>query len=39
LCETKVAGPGGRIVSDFTDPESGRRDDRAGRAELVREAK
>lgn len=38
-CEAKVAELGGRIVCDFTDQESGRRDDRAGWAELVREAK
>jgi DNA invertase Pin-like site-specific DNA recombinase len=38
-CEAKVAELGGRIVCDFTDQESGRRDDRAGWTELVREAK
>jgi DNA invertase Pin-like site-specific DNA recombinase len=38
-CEAKVAELGGRIVCDFTDQESGWRDDRAGWAELVREAK
>ena len=38
-CATKAAELGGRIVCDFTDQEAGRRDDRAGWAELVREAK
>ncbi len=38
-CETKVAELGGQIVCEFTDQEAGRRDDRAGWAELVREAK
>ncbi len=38
-CETKVAELGGRIACEFTDQEAGRRDDRAGWAELVREAK
>ena len=30
---------GGRIVCDFTDQETGRRDDRVGWSELIREAK
>jgi site-specific DNA recombinase len=38
-CEEKAAELGGRIVCDFTDQEAGRRDDRAGWAELLREAK
>jgi Resolvase, N terminal domain len=38
-CESKTAELNGRIVCDFTDQEPGRRDDRAGWSELVREAK
>jgi DNA invertase Pin-like site-specific DNA recombinase len=38
-CESKTAELNGRIVCDFTDQEAGRRDDRAGWSELVREAK
>jgi len=38
-CEAKVAELGGRIVCEFTDQETGRRDDRIGWSELVREAK
>jgi len=38
-CATKAAELGGRIVCEFTDQEAGRRDDRAGWGELVREAK
>ena len=38
-CATKAAELGGRIVCDFTDQETGRRDDRAGWGELIREAK
>jgi DNA invertase Pin-like site-specific DNA recombinase len=38
-CEAKAAELGGRIVCDFTDQEAGRRDDRAGWSELVRQAK
>ncbi len=38
-CATKAAELGGRIVCEFTDQEAGRRDDRAGWSELVREAK
>lgn len=38
-CATKAAELGGEIVCDFTDQEAGRRDDRAGWAELLREAK
>src|SRR5215213_1457469 len=38
-CERKVEEVGGRIVADFTDQESGRRDDRAAWSELVREAR
>jgi DNA invertase Pin-like site-specific DNA recombinase len=38
-CEAKVTEPGGRIVCEFTDQETGRRDDRVGWSELVREAK
>jgi DNA invertase Pin-like site-specific DNA recombinase len=35
----KVAELGGRIVCEFTDQETGRRDDRIGWSELLREAK
>jgi len=38
-CEEKLAELGGRIVCEFTDEERGRRDDRAGWAELLHEAK
>lgn len=38
-CERKVEELGGRIIADFTDQESGRRDDRAAWSELVREAR
>lgn len=38
-CAEKVEELGGRIVCDFTDQEAGRRDDRVGWSELVREAK
>jgi site-specific DNA recombinase len=38
-CERKTSELGGRIVCDFTDQESGRRDDRQGWGELVREAR
>src|ERR1700749_1349679 len=38
-CATKAAELGGEIVCDFTDQEAGRRGDRAGWAELLREAK
>jgi site-specific DNA recombinase len=38
-CAAKAAELGGEIVCDFTDQEAGRRDDRAGWAELLREAK
>jgi site-specific DNA recombinase len=38
-CATKAAELGGEIVCDFTDQEAGRRDDRAGWADLLREAK
>lgn len=38
-CAEKVAELDGRIVCEFTDEERGRRDDRAGWTELVREAK
>jgi DNA invertase Pin-like site-specific DNA recombinase len=38
-CESKTTELDGRIVCDFTDQEAGRRDDRAGWSELVREAK
>jgi site-specific DNA recombinase len=38
-CEAKVAELGGRIVCEFTDQETGRRDDRVGWSDLVREAK
>jgi site-specific DNA recombinase len=38
-CATKAAELGGEIVCDFTDQEAGRRDDRAGWSELLREAK
>ncbi len=39
ICATKAAELGGEIVCDFTDQEAGRRDDRAGWADLLREAK
>ncbi len=38
-CASKAAELGGEIVCEFTDQEAGRRDDRAGWAELLREAK
>jgi DNA invertase Pin-like site-specific DNA recombinase len=38
-CAKKAAELDGRIVCDFTDQEAGRRDDRAGWGELLREAK
>jgi len=38
-CERKIAELRGRIVGDFTDQETGRRDDRAAWSELVREAR
>jgi site-specific DNA recombinase len=38
-CAAKAAELGGRIVCEFTDQETGRRDDRAGWGELIREAK
>jgi site-specific DNA recombinase len=38
-CERKAPELGGRIVYEFTDQESGRRDDRAAWSELIREAK
>jgi site-specific DNA recombinase len=38
-CAEKAEELGGRIVCDFTDQEAGRRDDRVGWSELVREAK
>jgi len=38
-CASKAAELGGEIVCDFTDQEAGRRDDRVGWAELLREAK
>ncbi|HEX7245089.1 MAG TPA: recombinase family protein [Solirubrobacterales bacterium] len=38
-CAKKAAELEGEIVCDFTDQEAGRRDDRAGWAELLREAK
>jgi DNA invertase Pin-like site-specific DNA recombinase len=38
-CAEKAEEPGGRIVCDFTDQEAGRRDDRVGWSELIREAK
>jgi DNA invertase Pin-like site-specific DNA recombinase len=38
-CEGKAAELGGRIVCDFTDQETGRRDDREAWSELVREAR
>jgi site-specific DNA recombinase len=38
-CATKAAELGGEIVCEFTDQEAGRRDDRAGWADLLREAK
>lgn len=38
-CAAKAAELGGEIVCEFTDQEAGRRDDRAGWAELLREAK
>jgi DNA invertase Pin-like site-specific DNA recombinase len=39
ICATKATELGGEIVCDFTDQEAGRRDDRAGWADLLREAK
>jgi DNA invertase Pin-like site-specific DNA recombinase len=39
ICATKAAELGGEIVCDFTDQEAGRRDDRAGWSDLLREAK
>ena len=39
ICATKAAELDGEIVCDFTDQEAGRRDDRAGWADLLREAK
>jgi site-specific DNA recombinase len=38
-CARKVEELGGRIVTDFTDQESGRRDDRQAWSDLVREAR
>jgi DNA invertase Pin-like site-specific DNA recombinase len=38
-CVEKAEELGGRIVCDFTDQEAGRRDDRVGWSELIREAK
>ena len=38
-CDRKVDELGGRIVAEFTDQESGRRDDRASWSDLVREAR
>jgi DNA invertase Pin-like site-specific DNA recombinase len=38
-CAEKAEELGGEIVCEFTDQEAGRRDDRAGWAELLREAK
>jgi site-specific DNA recombinase len=38
-CEHKASELGGRIVCDFTDQETGRRDDREAWSELVREAR
>ena len=38
-CAEKAEELGGRIVCDFTDQEAGRRDDRVGWSELIREAK
>ena len=38
-CAEKAEELGGRIVCDFTDQEAGRRDDRVGWSELVRQAK
>jgi site-specific DNA recombinase len=38
-CATKAEELGGRITAEFTDQETGRRDDRAGWGDLVREAK
>ena len=38
-CERKTTELGGRIVCEFTDQESGRRDDREAWSELVREAR
>ncbi len=38
-CARKVEELGGRIVIDFTDQESGRRDDRQAWSDLVREAR
>ncbi len=37
--DRKVAELGGRIVCEFTDQDRGRRDDRIGWSELIREAK
>ena len=38
-CARKVEELGGRIVTDFTDQESGLRDDRQAWSDLVREAR
>jgi site-specific DNA recombinase len=38
-CASKAAELDGEIVCEFTDQEAGRRDDRAGWAELLREAR
>jgi site-specific DNA recombinase len=38
-CERKAGELGGQIVCDFTDQETGRRDDREAWSELVREAR
>ena len=38
-CERKVAELAGRIACDFTDQETGRRDDRQAWSELIREAR
>jgi site-specific DNA recombinase len=38
-CERKAVELGGRIVCDFTDQETGRRDDRVAWSELIREAR
>ncbi|HEY2335479.1 MAG TPA: recombinase family protein [Solirubrobacterales bacterium] len=38
-CAEKAAELGGEIVCEFTDQEAGRRDDRAGWADLLRETK
>src|SRR5258708_29171376 len=38
-CERKTVELGGRIVCDFTDQETGRRDDRVAWSELIREAR